>query len=207
MEKGKSKMSKNQDYCIGLDIGTNSTGWAMTDTDGKLLKHQKRSTFGAVLFDEANPAAERRMHRSARRRLDRREQRIDTLQALIAPDISKVDEIFFQRLNESFLQEDDRKYPLLYGTLPASIWVDGQKDPMPTIYHIRRALAVSDKQADIRYVYLAIHHIIKYRGHFLLEGETLEEQTTSIRDVISQLLAELAEEPYSYNISTDPKTV
>ncbi len=37
----------------------------------------------------------------------------------------------------------------------------------PTIYHLRRALMTEDKKFDIRMVYLAIHHIVKYRGNFL----------------------------------------
>ena len=128
---------KNQDYCIGLDIGTNSTGYAMTDMNGYLLKHHKRSTFGAVLFDEASTAADRRIARSARRRLDRREQRIDFLQELLSEEIAKVDPVFFLRLNESFLQEDDRKYPLVYSTLPVSVWSDGSPFIMPDGIELR----------------------------------------------------------------------
>jgi len=37
----------------------------------------------------------------------------------------------------------------------------------PTIYHLRHALMTQDKQFDIRMVYLALHHIVKYRGNFL----------------------------------------
>lgn len=197
---------KNQEYCIGLDIGTSSTGYAMTDMDGKLLKHKKRSTFGAVIYDSANTAAERRMKRSARRRLDRREQRIDLLQMLLAPDMAKVDSTFFLKLNESFLQNDERKYPLVYGTMPKAVWTDGSIEKYPTIYHLRAALTKAERQADIRYVYLALHHIIKYRGHFLMEGESLA-QSDSILETITSVLEELSSEPYSYNIATDPGTI
>lgn len=40
----------------------------------------------------------------------------------------------------------------------------------PTIYHLRKHLADADKNspvADIREVYMALSHILKYRGHFL----------------------------------------
>lgn len=188
---------KKQDYCIGLDIGTNSTGFAMTDMKGNLLKHKNRSTFGAVLFEEAQEAKERRMKRSARRRLDRREQRIDLLQMLMSEEISKVDFAFFARLNESFLHEDDRKYPHLYGTLPKAIWTDGTIEPIPTIYHLRSALAHTEKKADIRYVYLALHHIIKYRGNFLSEGETLES-INDVREPLTEILSQLAEQDDSW---------
>lgn len=198
---------KDREYCIGLDIGTSSTGYAMTDMDGRLLKHKKRSTFGAVLFDEANTAADRRMKRSTRRRLDRREHRIDLLQMLLAEDVAKEDKTFFIRLNESFLQNDERKYPLVYGTLPKSVWTDGSESKYPTIYHLRSALTRTQKQADIRYVYLALHHIIKYRGHFLMEGETLIDAGENISDTIGSVLDELSTEPYGFSIATDAEAV
>ncbi|KGL66741.1 hypothetical protein LX03_06645 [Limosilactobacillus mucosae] len=37
----------------------------------------------------------------------------------------------------------------------------------PTIYHLRQALMTEKRQFDLRLVYLAIHHLVKYRGHFL----------------------------------------
>ncbi len=197
---------KNKEFCIGLDIGTSSTGYAMTDMDGKLLKHQGRSTFGAVLFDEATTASDRRMKRSARRRLDRREQRIDLLQALLAAEVAKADPVFFIRLNESFLQDDDRRYPLLYGTLPKTPWTDGTSCALPTVYHLRSALVHEDRQADIRYVYLALHHIIKYRGHFLMEGESLNDASADAAETIRRILEALSAEPYSFTLEADPQT-
>ncbi len=200
-------VQKNKEYCIGLDIGTSSTGYAMTNMDGKLLKHKGHSTFGAVLFDEAQTAAGRRSFRSTRRRLDRREHRIDLLQDLMAEEINNVDPVFFIRLNESFLQEDDRKYPMLYGTMPRSIWTDRTASDIPTIYHLRSALINEDRPADIRYVYLALHHIIKYRGNFLMEGEALSDSASSISDTIQSILDMLHDEPWGYSINTDSQTV
>ncbi len=209
--KGKKKMS-NKAYCVGLDIGTSSVGYAVTDINGRLLKHKdskgnNRSLFGALIFDEAQTAAERRVKRSARRRLDRREQRIDHLQALMAQDIGQVDPVFFARLNESFLHDDDRKYPHLYGTLPESIWCDGAESKIPTIYHLRYLLANEQKKADIRYIYLALHHIIKYRGHFLIEGESLAGADTSVVDSISTVLALLSGDEYNYVISNGDSVI
>ena len=62
-------------YNIGLDIGTSSVGYAMTDEKGRLLRFHKRPTYGSVLFEEAQTAKERRQKRSARRRLARRHKR------------------------------------------------------------------------------------------------------------------------------------
>lgn len=41
----------------------------------------------------------------------------------------------------------------------------------PTIFHLRKELMESSEPHDIRLVYLAIHHILKNRGHFLIDGE------------------------------------
>nr|WP_062325274.1 hypothetical protein [Holzapfeliella floricola] len=42
----------------------------------------------------------------------------------------------------------------------------------PTIYHLRHALMTQKEKFDIRDIYLAIHHIVKYRGHFLMNGHS-----------------------------------
>lgn len=42
----------------------------------------------------------------------------------------------------------------------------------PTIYHLRYALMTEPHQFDLREIYLALHHIVKYRGHFLNPAPT-----------------------------------
>ncbi len=39
--------------------------------------------------------------------------------------------------------------------------------PVTNIYKLREAMINEDSQFDLREVYLAVHHIMKYRGHFL----------------------------------------
>ena len=186
-------------YNIGLDIGTSSVGYAMTDEKGRLLRFHKRPTYGSVLFEEAQTAKERRQKRSARRRLARRRKRIKLLQALVAPDVCAADPEFFLRMNESFLWAEDSKYEKLYAKLPKALFVDGtvSVETLPTIYHIRNELVKSTKQADIRYVYLAMHHIIKYRGHFLMEGQTLSDVGAEAPQKMQELL-ELLTDPESF---------
>lgn len=186
-------------YNIGLDIGTSSVGYAMTDEKGRLLRFHKRPTYGSVLFEEAQTAKERRQKRSARRRLARRRKRIKLLQALVAPDVCAADPAFFLRMNESFLWAEDSKYEKFYAKLPKALFVDGtvSVETLPTIYHIRNELVKSTKQADIRYVYLAMHHIIKYRGHFLMEGQTLSDIGAEAPQKIQELL-ELLTDPESF---------
>ena len=66
---------KNKEYFIGLDIGTNSIGWAVTDTSYNILKKNRKFLYGVRLFDEAQTAVERRVNRNNRRRLKRRNER------------------------------------------------------------------------------------------------------------------------------------
>lgn len=192
-------------YNIGLDIGTSSVGYAMTDEKGRLLRFHKRPTYGSVLFEEAQTAKERRQKRSARRQLARRRKRIKLLQALVAPDVCAADPEFFLRMNESFLWADDSKYEKFYAKLPRALFVDGtvSVETLPTIYHIRNELVKSTKQADIRYVYLAMHHIIKYRGHFLMEGQTLSDIGAEAPQKMQELL-ELLTDPESFACGLAP---
>ena len=157
-------------FYIGTDIGTNSVGIACTDENYNLLRAKRKDCWAVRLFDDSKTAAERRGFRTARRRLARRKQRIAWLQELFAPFIE--DKTFFIRLNNSqYLPED--KDELLFGdknNLFAGKYDDKKfhKDN-PTIYHLRKKLA-GGGDYDLRFYYLAIHHIIKYRGHFLFEG-------------------------------------
>ena len=158
-------------YYLGLDIGTNSVGWAVTDPSYRLERFHKKDMWGIRLFEQADTAADRRAKRTNRRRLQRRHQRIQLLQELFAEEMARVDDTFFLRLNESKLHLEDKsvkeKYPLFIEKGYTDI--DFYQE-YPTIYHLRKDLMESDQPHDIRLVYLAIHHLLKYRGHFLIDG-------------------------------------
>ena len=158
-------------YYLGLDIGTNSVGWAVTDPSYRLERFHKKDMWGIRLFEQADTAADRRTKRTNRRRLQRRHQRIQLLQELFAEEMAKVDDTFFLRLNESKLHLEDKsvqeKYPLFIEKGYTDI--DFYQEYL-TIYHLRKDLMESDQPHDIRLVYLAIHHLLKYRGHFLIDG-------------------------------------
>lgn len=163
-------MEKN--YYLGLDIGTNSVGYAVIDKNYNVLKYKKRSIWGSRIFDEAQTAEIRRTYRTNRRLKFRRRWRIKILQELFAEEISKVDEGFYQRLKESALWFDDR----LNGNYNTLFVDDNYKDSdyyreYPTIYHLKKALITENRKFDIRLIYLAIHHFMKKRGHFLFLGE------------------------------------
>ena len=73
------------DYYLGLDMGTNSVGWAVTDTQYHLLRAKGKDLWGARLFDEASTAETRRVFRTGRRRLQREKARIGFLKTDICP--------------------------------------------------------------------------------------------------------------------------
>lgn len=96
------------EYYLGLDMGTDSVGYAVTDTNYNILKFNRKGMWGSRLFPSAETAAESRGHRAGRRRLERQRWRLRLLQELFAPEISKVDMGFFQRLQESNLQLEEK---------------------------------------------------------------------------------------------------
>lgn len=159
-------------YCLGLDIGTNSVGWAITDPSANLLKVRGKGAIGVRLFDQGQTAESRRGFRSARRRSERRKERVRLLQELFSPLVLPMDDGFFIRLKESFLHRGDfgreNRANIFIG---ADFSEKEYYKKYPTIYHLRSALMNENRKFDIRLVYLAVHHIVKYRGNFLHDGE------------------------------------
>ena len=173
-------MEKN--YFIGLDMGTESVGWAVTDEDYNLLKARGHDMWGSYLFNEAQTAARRRGFRTARRRFARVRQRINLLQSLFAEEMAKKDPLFFIRLNNSSLWKEDKDGRIIGTSVLFND--DGYKDKdyfaqYPTIYHLRLAL-MKDQIDDIRLLYIAVHHIIKNRGNFLFEGQEFSASDTNV---------------------------
>ena len=91
-------MSKPGEYYLGLDLGTGSVGWCVTDTEYRIPKVNRRRTIGTVLFSTAETAKERRVIRCARRRLRRQRERLDCLKEMFGEEIAKIDAGLFQRL-------------------------------------------------------------------------------------------------------------
>ena len=155
------------DYFLGLDLGTGSLGWAVTNTDYEIIRAHGKALWGVRLFESANTAEERRMFRTARRRLDRRNWRIELLQSIFFEEINKIDPGFFLRMKESkYMPEDKKDINDKCPELPYALFVDqdfNDKDyykKFPTIYHLRKWLMETDETPDIRLVYLAFHHMI-----------------------------------------------
>ena len=189
----------NKPYSIGLDIGTNSVGWAVITDDykvpskkmkvlGNTDKHFiKKNLIGALLFDEGTTAEDRRLKRTARRRYTRRKNRLRYLQEIFSKEMSKVDSSFFHRLDDSFLVPEDKrgsKYPI-FATL---VEEKEYHKKFPTIYHLKKHLADSKEKTDLRLIYLALAHMIKYRGHFLYE-ESFDIKNNDIQKIFSEFIS------------------
>lgn len=186
-------MGNEKKIYLGLDIGTNSVGYAVTDQEYHLQRFHGADAWGSVIFDEASTSAERRAYRSARRRLDRRKQRIQLLQELFAKEIEKVDPRFFVRLSESFRWRDETEDPYIFFNDEDYTDVQYMKD-YPTIHHLICELMDSKEPHDIRLVYLACAWLLAHRGHFLnqIKVENLDELTdiSSVYDSFLQFFRE-----------------
>jgi CRISPR-associated endonuclease Csn1 len=157
----------NKPYILGLDIGTNSCGYAASDLKNRLLHLNGKTAIGALLFEAGKSAAERRSFRTTRRRLSRRKWRLGLLEEIFDPYMAEVDPYFFARLKQSGLSPKDSRKKAQAIVFPTPAEDKAFYDDYPTIYHLRNALMTQDRKFDLREVYLAIHHIVKYRGNFL----------------------------------------
>ncbi|KPJ21734.1 type II CRISPR RNA-guided endonuclease Cas9 [Streptococcus phocae] len=191
-------MVEKKSYSIGLDIGTNSVGWAVITDDYKVPAKKmkvlgntsrqsiKKNMIGALLFDEGGPAASTRVKRTTRRRYTRRKNRLCYLRDIFESEMHTIDKHFFLRLEDSFLHKSDKRYEAhpIFGTLQEE---KAYHDNYPTIYHLRKALADNTEKADLRLIYLALAHIIKFRGHFLIEG-ALSANNTDVQQLVHALV-------------------
>lgn len=201
---GNNHISKP--YYLGLDIGTDSVGLAVTDTTEQynILKYKGNLMQSVRLFEAANDSKERRSARTNRRRLNRRKQRIEFLEQLFYSEITKIDPTFFIRLKNSFYQIEDKDESL--NCAKYTLFNDNDFNDViymkkyPSIYHLRNELIHSNESHDIRLVYLAIHHILKKRGHFLFE--TSSDTDISTAAVLKELCIHI-EQTYGVSVNMD----
>ncbi len=196
-------------YLLGLDLGTNSVGWCVTDENNKIVKKGGKSLWGARLFEEAQDASSRRANRIARRRTQRRAERIDLLQMLFKEEIDKIDSTFFLRLNQSMYHKEDKDDSI--SNFDNLLFVDDSFNDFhyykkfPTIYHLRKYLYDTNEKADIRLLYLALAHMVKYRGNFLIEGEFKANDSGQITLLFKNLKSVLLELPDENSCSIELK--
>lgn len=189
-------------YYVGLDIGTDSVGYAVTDEQYNLCKFKGEPMWGVTLFDDAQLAVERRAYRVARRRLDRRQQRIQFLKELFASEISKIDEDFFKRIQESYLYpEKEEQKVRLFGSYAE------QKAYMkryPTIHHLIHELMNNSEVHDVRLVYIACAWLVAHRGHFLSEVDKQNiGSVINFNAVYNQLVKYITRDEYALPWNAD----
>lgn len=162
---------KEKAITLGLDMGTNSLGWAVVDNStNDLVSYHGHPMWGVRMFSESSSAEDRRKKRVARRRYQRRRQRILLLREIFQKEICDKDPYFFYRMDQAFYVSDDRTDEGKGYLLENQKATKDFYNKYPTIWHLRYDLVTNKEKKDIRLVYLAIHHILKYRGNFLHEG-------------------------------------
>lgn len=216
-----------KEYSIGLDIGTSSVGWSVIDSNtykvikkNTLINHynlntseetkeiKEKALWGVRLFEEAETAVNRRMARSTRRRYDRRRKRIKLLQEIFKNEINKVDNEFFEKLKTSFYSPEDINNIKINLTdfdkknIFSNNKRNGTPKKYPTIYHLRNELVNNPDKKDIRLVYLALHHIIKYRGNFLYNNDNFKVNDISIADKLKETF-ELIDDKELFTLNTE----
>ena len=216
-----------KEYSIGLDIGTSSVGWSVIDSNtykvikkNTLVNHynlntseetkeiKEKALWGVRLFEEAETAVNRRMARSTRRRYDRRRKRIKLLQEIFKNEINKVDNEFFEKLKTSFYSPEDINNIKINLTdfdkknIFSNNKRNGTPKKYPTIYHLRNELVNNPEQKDIRLVYLALHHIIKYRGNFLYNNDNFKVNDINIADKLKEAF-ELIDDKELFTLNTE----
>ncbi len=170
-------------YFLGLDMGTSSVGWAVTDHEYKLLRAKGKDMWGIREFEEAKTAVARRTNRISRRRRQREVARIGYVRNCFDKAIREVDPSFFERLENSkyFLEDKDEEVRFKSVIFNDKNYSD--KDyfkAYPTVFHLREALIDNTAPHDVRFVYLAVISMFKHRGHFLNEGLNEEVDMTSM---------------------------
>lgn len=173
-------------YIMGITVGTSSTGYAVINDDNEILKpvHNKYG-IGARIFRTRDKAEDRRNFRSARRMLNHKKSRLKYFDDIMRPEITKIDPQFFNRLKNSYVAKGDKtreKYESIL--FPTKEEERAYYQQYPTVYHLQQALLTEHRQFDIREIYIALHALLKNRGHFLLEtpvknftAETVDTET------------------------------
>ena len=191
-------MELRQKYSIGLDIGVASVGWACMTPDFRIPKFNGRYAMGVREFEAAETAETRRLQRGTRRRYNRRIKRIQLLQQTLSP-LFKDDLSFFMRNDENDKHFWRNSNQFENNSLSETLRYLGMNTrKYPTIYHLRHALLMSNEKFHPRFIYLALHHLVKFRGHFLNENMSWdsEKDAISLGSLLSTYFIELKEHGY-----------
>lgn len=171
------------EYYLGLDMGTNSIGWAVTDTQYNLIRKKGKDAWGIREFEEAATSVDRRTNRVSRRRRQREQVRIGLLKEYFAETIAEIDPCFYQRLDNSKYHPEDKDSEVHSKNALFDDVDFTDKDyyaKYPTIFHLRCAQLSNEADAfDPRLLYLSLLNMFKHRGHFLNQGLGDEDTGTA----------------------------
>lgn len=194
-------MKKTNPYILSLDIGTASIGYACMDLDFNILKYHDKDAIGVLTFEGADTAAERRGFRTSRRRKNRRIKRLGLLQEVLAPLVKNSN--FYQLLNLHKWKNsnEDFKHRSLSEVLKA---LGKNPKAYPTIYHLQQDIQNHpEKKFEPELIFLALYHLVKYRGHFLFNNLSFDKGKTVDNEAqLSELLEQYQSiNPYEDSIS------
>ena len=156
-------MTAVDEYYLGLDLGSGSVGWAVTDREHALPEVNGHPAWGVNLFDEGRPEKERGRYRRMRRCYSRRHERLKVLRGIFRTEMNRVDPDFFRKMDESMLHAEDRSHEAAGAFLRSADFYRR----FPTVYHLRKHLMETDTRPDIRLFYMAVHNLVKKTGHFI----------------------------------------
>lgn len=185
-------------YSIGLDIGVGSVGWACMTPDFRIPKFNGRYAIGVREFESAETAESRRIQRGTRRRYNRRIRRIQLLQQTLSP-LFKNDPNFFIQNDEEEKHFWRHSNQFENNSLSETLQKLGKnKRYYPTIYHLRHDLIQNTKEFHPRLIYIAIHNLVKFRGHFLNENMTWNrnDNDEDLLDLLKEFFIELEVHAY-----------
>ena len=202
---------EKKSYYLGLDMGTSSVGWAVTDENYNLLRIKGKDLWGVREFEGAKTAEERRTHRISRRRRQREVVLIGLLKSYFADAVAAVDPFFYQRLENSKYYESDKdeKVKNKNGLFNDPDYTDKiYFAEYPTIFHLRKELINSTEAHDVRLVYLALLNMFKHRGHFLNSSISVEGEQKKLGDCYQDFCREVSEiEGISFDSEIDSESM
>ena len=186
-----------KEYYLGLDMGTSSVGWAVTDQNYNILRAKGKDLWGIREFDEAVTAVDRRTNRISRRRRQRELVRIGLLKEYFSDAVHKKDQYFYQRLENSkyYIEDKDEEVRIKYNLFNDEDYTDkNYYEEYPTIFHLRKELINNESEHDARLVFLALLNMFKHRGHFLNMSLSGEGSSKSIQEVYERFTSLVEEE-------------
>lgn len=141
-------------YEIGLAVGRDAVGYAVIEKRGRLARFKGKSMWG---ISHTGIAEQMLLYQSPT--LD---DSIETLRELFSDRLAVLDSDFLFRVRSGAAAEDG------FDGIPSLMGQAFDKKTYlkscPTVYHLRKQLLTSQKRADLRLVYLALHHILKHGG-------------------------------------------